>query len=77
MLYSFQLPYETFVGFGGVEPELGAIGDGGDDNCFVEELEVGGGDTVDGVTKDFEACDDSKPFGCKEVDVMVECEVSV
>ena len=37
MLYPFKFSDEAFVGFGGVKPELGAIGDGGDDDRFIEE----------------------------------------
>ena len=47
--------YQFLARFIWVEPELGAVGDGGDNHRFVEKAEVGGGDALDGVAKDFEA----------------------
>ena len=52
MLNLCEFFYQFLARFVQVEPELGAVGDGGDDHRFVEEAEVGGGDALDGVAED-------------------------
>ena len=47
----FQLLDEFSFGVLGIEPELGTVGDGRDDHCFVEEAEVGRGNALDGVAE--------------------------
>ena len=77
MLDLFQFADETAVGFDWVIPELGAVGDGWDDNCFVKEAEVGGRDAFDGVAKDFEAAGDSVSLFGKHVHMVGEGEFPV
>ena len=52
MLYLLELFDEHLVRLLGVEPELGSVGDGGDDYGLVKEAEVGGGDACDSVAED-------------------------
>ena len=60
-----------------VEPELGAISDGRDDDCFVEEAEVGGGYACDGVAEDFEACHNYFSFLGEEGHMVLERKLAV
>ena len=56
---------------------MGSVCDGRYDDCVVEEAQVGRADAFDGVAEYFEAIDDRKAFGGKEVDMVHEGEFSV
>ena len=73
----FKLSDEGFVRALWVEPELRAVGDGGDDYRLVEKAEVGGGDACDSVAEDFEACRDRFSFLGEEGHVVSERKLTV
>ena len=77
MLNLFKFLDQSLVGFLGVEPQLRAISDGRNHYRFVQELEVGGGYSFDGVAQNLESGDSCMSFLGEEVDVVGEGEFSV
>jgi len=68
---------QSLVGFLRVEPELGAVGDGGDDHRLVEEAEVGRGYALNSVAENFEAGDCGETLLTEQANVVGEGEFAV